>query len=331
LFGARSKEELLGSLHAIFTPEAQEVFAGELVAIADGQTSFESETVLQNLKGDKLAVLFTMTFPPQPATLDRVLVSIMDITERKRVEEALHKAQAELAHVTRVLTLGELAASIAHEVNQPLAGVTTNGNAGLRWLARDPPNLEEARECLQRIVRDGNRASEVIARIRAPLRNAAPQKARLAINDVIAEVIALADAELRRHRVALHTDLAAALPPVLADRIQVQQVLLNLLLNGVEAMRGVTGRARELIVRSRPEEATAIRVAVQDAGPGIAPQDLERIFTAFFTTKPDGLGMGLAISRSIIEAHGGRLWATPNVGPGVTVQFTLPTGDAGAS
>jgi PAS domain S-box-containing protein len=253
----------------------------------------------------------------------------INVTERKRAEEALRQAQAELAHVTRVLTLGELAASIAHEVNQPLAAVTTNGNAGLRWLARQPPNLEEARECLQRIIRDTNRASEVIARIRAPLRKAEPQKARLAINDVVAEVIALAEGEVRRNGVALHTDLAADLPPVLADRIQLQQVLLNLLLNGVEAMRAVTDRPRELIVQSQKEEADAIRIAVQDSGTGIDPQHLERIFTAFFTTKPAGLGMGLPISRSIIEAHGGRLWATPNVGPGVTMQFTLPTGDGG--
>ena len=264
-------------------------------------------------------------------TRAEVVGFVLDLTERKRAEEALHQAQAELAHITRVVTLGELTASIAHEVNQPLAGVTTNGNASLRWLARDPPDLAEVRACLQRIVRDGHRASEVIARMRAFVRKAAPQTVRLAINDVIAEVLALAQGELRRHGVALHTDLAADLPLVLADRVQLQQVLLNLLLNGMEAMRGVTDRPRALIVRSQKEEANAIRVAVRDAGTGIAPQDLERVFTAFFTTKPAGLGMGLAISRSIVEAHGGRLWATPNVGPGATLQFTLPTGDAGAS
>jgi two-component system, LuxR family, sensor kinase FixL len=253
-----------------------------------------------------------------------------DITARKRAEEALHQAQAELAHLTRVMTMGELAASIAHEVNQPLAAVITNGNAGLRWLTRDPPDLDEAREAVRRMIRDGNRASEVIARIRTLMRKAEPQQVRLAIDDVIGEVIVLADSEVRRNRVLLKTDLAADLPTVLADRIQLQQVVLNLMLNGMEAMRAVTDRARELIIRSQKEETDAIRVAVQDAGVGVAPQDLERIFTAFLTTKPEGLGMGLAISRSIIEAHGGRLWATPNVGPGVTVQFTLPTSDEGA-
>jgi PAS domain S-box-containing protein len=249
-----------------------------------------------------------------------------DVTERQRAEEALREAQAELAHVTRVATLGEFAASIAHEINQPLAGVVTNGQACLRWLGREVPDLAEARAAVERIIRDGNRAGEVIARIRALVRKAAPQRARLAINEVIAEVIALADSELRRHGVALHTDLAAGLPLVLGDRIQLQQVLLNLLLNGMEALRGVTDRPRALIVRSQPEEAAAIRVSVQDVGPGIPPQDLERIFTAFMTTKPEGLGIGLAVSRSIIEAHGGRLWATLNDGPGATVQFTLPIG-----
>jgi two-component system, LuxR family, sensor kinase FixL len=253
-----------------------------------------------------------------------ILETNNDITERKRAEDALRKAQTELAHVTRVMTVGELAASIAHEVNQPLTGVITNGNACLRWLGRTPPDVDEAREAVRRMIRDGSRASEVMARIRTLLRKAEPQKTRLAINDVIGEVIALAESEVHRNRVLLKTDLAADFPPVLADRIQLQQVLLNLMLNGMEAMRAVTDRSRELIIRSQAEETDAIRVAVQDAGVGIDPQDMDRIFTAFFTTKPEGLGMGLAISRSIIEAHGGRLWATPNAGPGATFQFTLP-------
>jgi C4-dicarboxylate-specific signal transduction histidine kinase len=177
---------------------------------------------------------------------------IEDISARKRAEEALHKAQAESAHLTHGMTMGELATSIAHEVNQPLAAVVTNGNACLRWLTREPANLEEAGEALRRMIRDGNRASEVIARIRAPLRKAELQKAWLVLNDVIGEVIAVADGELRRHRVSLHIDLTAALPPVLADRIQLQQVLLNLLLNGIDAMRGVTDRPRALLIRSQP-------------------------------------------------------------------------------
>jgi signal transduction histidine kinase len=230
-----------------------------------------------------------------------------------------------------VLTLGEITASIAHEVNQPLAGVTTNGNAGLRWLARDPPNLEEARECLQRIIRDGNRASEVIARVRALAKKSAPAKARLDLRDTIHEVLAVIDPEVRQHRVAVRTELAAGLPPVWGDRVQVQQVLLNLVMNGIEAMKAVTDRPRVLRIQAQPHEAGHMLVAVQDTGIGLDPQSLARLFEPFYTTKPAGMGMGLSISRSIVEAHGGRLWATPNVGPGVTMQFTLPIGDAGAS
>jgi two-component system, LuxR family, sensor kinase FixL len=259
-----------------------------------------------------------------------ILETNNDMTERRRAEDAWRKVQAELAHVTRVLTVGELAASIAHEVNQPLTGVITNGNACLRWLGRTPPDLDEAREAVRRMIRDGSRASAVMARMRTLLRKAEPQKTRLAINDVIGEVIALAESEVHRNRVLLKTDLAADFPPVLGDRIQLQQVLLNLMLNGMEAMRAVTDRSRELIIRSQTEATDAIRVAVQDSGVGIDPQDMDHIFTTFFTTKPEGLGMGLAISRTIIEAHGGRLWATPNAGPGATFQFTLPTSGEGA-
>src|SRR6266850_464330 len=245
----------------------------------------------------------------------------MDVTERKQAEEALHKAQADLAHVTRMMTMGELTASIAHEVNQPLAGVVTNGNACLRWLTRDPPNLDEARECLRRIIRDGNRASDVIARLRALVKKSAPAKVRLDLSDMIQEVLAMINPEARRHRVSVRTDLAAGVPPVRGDRVQLQQVILNLVMNGIEAMQAVTDRPRELRIRSQPDESGAVLVAVQDAGIGLDPPSLARLFEAFYTTKPEGMGMGLAISRSIIEAHGGRLWATPNDGHGATFQF----------
>jgi C4-dicarboxylate-specific signal transduction histidine kinase len=254
-----------------------------------------------------------------------------DLTEYMLASEALREAQMELAHVTRVLTLGEITASIAHEVNQPLAAVTTNGNACLRWLAREPPDLEEARECLKRIIRDGNRASEVIARIRALVKKSVPAKARLDLSDTIQEVLAIIDPEARQHRVSVRTELAAGLPPVRGDRVQLQQVLLNLVMNGIDAMKAVTDRPRALRIRAQPHECGQVLVAVQDAGIGLDPQSMERLFEPFYTTKPEGMGMGLSISRSIIEAHAGRLWASPNVGPGITVQFTLPTDDAGAS
>jgi PAS domain S-box-containing protein len=249
----------------------------------------------------------------------------MNVTERKRAEEALHQAQAELAHVTRVLTMGELTASIAHEVNQPLAAVTTNGNAGLRWLAGDPPNLAEAQECLKRIIRDGTRAGEVIKRIRALVKKAAPAPGPLNLSELIHEVLAMINPEARRHQVAVRTELAAGLPLVRGDRVQVQQVLLNLAMNGLDAMKAVTERPRELVIRARLHDAGTVLVAVQDRGIGLDAQSRERLFEPFYTTKPDGMGMGLAISRTIIEAHGGRLWPVANGDYGATFQFTLPS------
>ena len=248
----------------------------------------------------------------------------MDVTERKQAEEALRKAQAQLAHVTRVMTMGELAASIAHEINQPLAAVVNNASACLRWLAAN--NLEEARQSATLITTDGHRAGEIISRIRALVKKAPPQKDLLDINETILEVIALARSEVQRNRVSLQTQLLNDLPLVLGDRIQLQQVILNLVMNGIEAMSGVTDRSRELLIRSVLIESDRVLVAVQDSGIGLQPESLDHLFEAFFTTKPKGMGMGLAISRSIIEAHGGQLWAIPNDGPGATFQLTLHVG-----
>jgi PAS domain S-box-containing protein len=246
-----------------------------------------------------------------------------DITERKRAEETLRKAQTELAHVTRVMTMGELTASIAHEINQPLSGIVTNASACRRWLAGATPNLDEARDAVGRILRDGNRASDVITRIRALVRKADEEKAQLDMNHAIQEVAALTQGEVGRNRVALRMELAADVPPVLGDRVQLQQVILNLVMNGVEAMASVADRPRELLIYSRQHESDKVLVAVQDSGIGIDRQNLEKVFNAFYTTKSQGMGMGLAISRSIVENHGGQLWAVPNDGPGATFQFTL--------
>jgi PAS domain S-box-containing protein len=247
-----------------------------------------------------------------------------DITARKRAEEALEKAQAELAHVTRVATLGELAASIAHEVNQPLAAIVADATASLNRLATSPPDLGSVREALDAIVKDGHRAADVILRIRQLARKTDPQKARLDVNDVVRDVVLLIGSEVRSHEVSLRIDLAPALPPVLADRIQLQQVLINFVINGIEAMASVDDRSRELVIRSQPQGRDHVVVAVQDAGVGIDAQKTDQLFSTFYTTKPDGMGMGLSISRSIIEAHGGRLWATPNPDHGATFHFALP-------
>src|ERR1700723_1357731 len=253
-----------------------------------------------------------------------------EIAERQRAEEALQKAQAELAHVTRVMTLGELTASIAHEVNQPLAAVVTNGQAGLRWLALDPPRLDEARAAVERIVRDGNRASEVIQRIRALARKNPTLMVSLDINDVIREAILLVQREVSRQGVSLKTELAGALPAVLGDRIQLQQVVVNLVINGVDAMASITDRPREILIQSQPHETREVMVAVRDSGIGLDAESADRLFNAFFPTKASGMGMGLSISRSIIMAHGGRLWASPNADHGAAFQFTVPI-DGGAA
>jgi hypothetical protein len=251
----------------------------------------------------------------------------VDVTERKRSEqerERLRQLEAELAHIDRVSMMGELAASIAHEVNQPLSGVVVNANACLRWMAGDSPNLDEAREAVRRIIRDGKRAGDVIARIRALATKTATAKERLNMNEAIQEAMALAQDELRKKRVAVRTEFADDLSPVLADRVQLQQVVLNLVMNGIEAMSSVEERPRELMVRTQNDDAGQVRVTVRDSGRGLDAQSLERIFEAFYTTKQGGMGMGLAISRSIIQNHGGKLWAVANHGPGISVQFTIP-------
>jgi PAS domain S-box-containing protein len=248
--------------------------------------------------------------------------AVMDVTGDKQAEDALHHAQAELAHVTRVTTVGEMTASIAHEINQPLAAVVNNANACLRWLAAH--NLEEARQSAALIIADGHRAGEIISRIRGLVKKSPPRKDWLDINETILEVIALAQSEVQGNRVALQTQLSDELPLVLGDRIQLQQVILNLVMNGIEAMSAVADRSRDLLIRSRQYESDKVLVGVQDSGTGLESESLDHLFTAFFTTKPQGMGMGLAISRSIIEAHGGRLWATANEGRGAVFQFTLP-------
>jgi signal transduction histidine kinase len=234
------------------------------------------------------------------------------------------RAQAELAHVNRVTTMGRLTASIAHEVNQPVAAVVTNADAALRWLGAQPPDLEEARQALGYVIKDGNRASDVIRRIRTLINKKVPTRNdRLDINETISEVIALTRSEVLRNGVALQTRLAKDLPLIQGDRVQLQQMMLNLVINAVEAMSGVSERSRELMIGSGKDASNGVLVTVRDSGPGLNQESLNHLFDAFYTTKPGGMGMGLSICHSIIEAHGGRIWAT-NVPQGATFQFTLP-------
>jgi C4-dicarboxylate-specific signal transduction histidine kinase len=243
--------------------------------------------------------------------------------DQRRAEETLRKAQADLAHVARVMTMGEFATSVAHEINQPLSAIVTNGSACLRWLAGDSPNLDEARDAARRIVRDGERAGDVLTRIRAFLKKSDTQKTRLNINHVIQEVVALTQDEATGRGVALRLELANGVPSVQGDRVQLQQVILNLVMNGIEAMTSVSDRPRVLFISSGVYESDKVLISVRDSGVGIDEQALEKIFDAFYTSKSSGMGMGLAISRSIVADHGGRLWATSNNGSGATFQFTL--------
>jgi PAS domain S-box-containing protein len=442
LFAAESRDQILLSLHRIALPETAESFVGALVAIAEGRTSFKAETVLQTLNGEKLTVLVTMTLPPPPGRLDKVLLTLVDITERKRAEyltaqvfesspdrvaivgrdyryrrvnpvserywnmpaetivgkhvadlmgveifeqvkphldrcfagedvshaewysragrrqylalsysplrpdsdrvdaalvivrdlteqmlasEALRQAHAELAHISRVTTMGELTASLAHEINQPIAAAITNANACLRWLARDAPDVEEARKAASRIVKDGTRAADIISRIRLLFKKGVPQRESVDVNEVIKEMIVLLRGEAARYSIPIRADLAAGLPKVKADRVQLQQVFMNLMLNGIDAIKELSA-AGELTVKSERAE-SGLMISVSDTGVGLPPQQAARIFDAFFTTKTEGTGMGLPISRTIVESHGGRLWAAANSERGATFHFTLPSED----
>jgi len=253
---------------------------------------------------------------------------VAEMAERRRAESAYYEAQAELARVTRLSTLGALAASISHEVNQPLAAVVTNADACMMWLSSASPNLEEARSAVDSIAREGTRASEVVRRIRAMFTKASQERTPVAIHDLIRDVDALMQTEASRNQVTLiielHDELRDDLPLVLGDRVQLQQVLVNLVQNGIEAMSAISDRPRRVVLRSALQSPDELLVSVQDSGIGIDSKNERRIFDAFFTTKSQGMGMGLAICQSIIEAHGGRLWASANPDYGTTLQFTLP-------
>jgi C4-dicarboxylate-specific signal transduction histidine kinase len=268
---------------------------------------------------------------------DHGVAFVLDLTERKRAEAEARESerryretQLELAHANRVATMGQLTSSIAHEVNQPIAAAVTYASAARRFLSADPPNLREVDDALTLIVREGNRAGEVVGRVRALIKKSPARKDAVEINDAILEVIALTRTEAANNSVSVRTQLAEGLPHVQGDRVQLQQVLLNLIINAIEAMRDGGEKERELLVASR-NGPDGISVEVRDSGPGFAAMDLDRVFEAFYSTKPDGVGLGLSICRSIIEAHNGRLWASPNVSRGAIFRFIAPAHPAAAS
>jgi len=276
---------------------------------ADGSVVWLRDLVTVVVEGDRVT---------------RVRGLMVDLTNRKKAEEALRQARADLAYVSRVTTMGELTASLAHEVNQPIAAAVTNANTCLRWLTRDHPDVEEARAAATRIVKDGTRAGEIISRTRLLFEKGTPQHDLVDVNEVIGEMIVLLRGETTRYSISVRTELAADLPQVMGDRVQLQQVMMNLIMNSIDAMKDADG-TRELAIKSQRTENDQVLVSVSDTGVGLPPQQADQVFSAFFTTKPHGTGMGLRISRSIIESHGGRLWAADNLPRGASFCFTLPT------
>jgi len=306
------------------------MFAGAVIAFARGEAFYEGEAEIVRPNGTRVPVLFTITFPAAGDDDGHVLVYVVDITERRHAQDAIQHAQAELAHAMRVATLGELTASIAHEVSQPLMAIVTNGEAGMRWLRRDPPVAEEVETNLQRLVAEGLRASNIVKGIRAFVKKAPMQRDGLAVNVLIADAAALVAREIAKAHVQLRVDVDPDLPAVQGDRVQLQQVMVNLMINAAHAMVGQTGE-RVLSVAATRSGPESIEIAVRDTGPGIAAQDLPRLFEPFFSTKPNGMGMGLAICKTTAEAHGGSLLVDSEVGKGAVFRIMLPAGDKSAA
>lgn len=324
LFGRSDKAELMVDLEAYWPEASTHVFAESVIAAITGEPRYATETRLRTIDGREIDVLFTACFPPDTMNKGTLLVGVIDITARKRAHAELARLQAEFAHAARVSMLGELTASIAHEVNQPLAAIAANAAAGLRWLGRDEPDVAEARAITARIAADAQRAADIIARVRTMASARPLEKTALSVNGVVEEAMVFLRHEMQAQGAELTLDLAPDLPAVVGDRIQLQQVVVNLAVNALQAMAHGEGR-RALTVRTRRETDGQVRVAFDDTGPGIDAAHLGSLFDSFFTTKDAGMGMGLPICRSIVEGHGGTIAAeNRSDGEGARFTFTLP-------
>lgn len=323
LFGRGDKAELLRPLDAFWPDESNHVYAASVIAAVSGKTSYATECKLRKLDGEVFDALFTASFAPESVAAGKLLIGVIDISERVRAQAMLRKVQAEFAHAARVSVLGELTASIAHEVNQPLAAIATNASAGLRWLNRPQPDLEEVRALTLRIISDAQRAAQIIARVRAMAGHRVPEPAQLEVNSIVKEAMRFLSHELQAHQVMLTLALSQDLPPVQADRVQLQQVIVNLAVNAVQAM--AASPARQLRI-STSLGGGFVQIDVEDSGPGIDQSQLPRLFDSFYTTKSDGMGMGLPICRSILENCGGAISVCNLENGGAAFSVTLPAG-----
>jgi len=325
LFEAQDRADLVGtSITARYLPESTEALIGIFEALIGGQHTAESEVRLATFSGRVVDVVLRITRLPADGPYARVLVMAFDVTERNEARARVEQISAELAHAARVSMLGQLAASIAHEVNQPLAAIVNYGKSARRWLGRAQPDLDEVSSCVDKMLSNATRAAEVVSRVRAMARKEVAEAQLLDLSELIEDAIALVQREARIAGIKVRRTGSTNLPPVLGDKVQVQQVMMNLLLNAIHAMQEVRGRPRELCIETSVSPAAMARVAVIDCGIGFAPGGEAKLFEPFFTTKPNGMGMGLSICKSLIEAQGGRIFASNNDGLGATVAFTLP-------